>query len=246
MLTLHQFPRAFGLANPSPYCLKVETYLRLTQIPHAIDDKFPAVMRRAPKGKVPYISDGQGEWTYGDSSLILDYLKRAHGDPLDRHLTPTARAEGVAFTRLMEEHLVWTLAYSRWQDAAGFATTRDAFFDRVPRPLRGLAAGHVRRKIAGYLHGHGMGRHRPEEIHEFARVDVAALADFLGDKPYFLGATATTLDCAAYAVLANLIAVPFFSPVERCARDHDNLVAYCQRLHAECYPDLPPLAVPKG
>lgn len=52
MITLHHFGPAFGLPDPSPFCIKAEILLKLSGLPHAlrIGD-----LRRAPKGKLPLI-----------------------------------------------------------------------------------------------------------------------------------------------------------------------------------------------
>ena len=36
MITLFQFQRYWGLPNISPFCLKLETYLRLAKIPYQV------------------------------------------------------------------------------------------------------------------------------------------------------------------------------------------------------------------
>ena len=79
MLKLVQFHPAFGSRNMSPYCLKLETYLRMTGIAHEV--VWNSDTSKAPKGKLPYIIDG--DQVMGDSVLIIDYLKEKHGDPLD-------------------------------------------------------------------------------------------------------------------------------------------------------------------
>jgi hypothetical protein len=35
MITLYQFPPAWGVLNPSPFCMKVEMYLRMVELPSA-------------------------------------------------------------------------------------------------------------------------------------------------------------------------------------------------------------------
>jgi glutathione S-transferase len=67
MIELHQFSPNWGLPNASPFCMKLETYLRMANLPHQVvyEDK----MDKAPKGKMPYIVD-QGK-KLGDSNLIL-------------------------------------------------------------------------------------------------------------------------------------------------------------------------------
>ena len=68
---MHQFPAALGLPNASPFCMKLETYLRMTGLPFEVRPVTDP--RRAPKGKLPYIDDGGT--VLADSNLILDYLK---------------------------------------------------------------------------------------------------------------------------------------------------------------------------
>ena len=50
---LYQFPSAWGLPNPSPFCMKLEVFLRLAEIPYEIVT-WPDP-RKAPKGKLPFI-----------------------------------------------------------------------------------------------------------------------------------------------------------------------------------------------
>src|SRR5579863_5163865 len=66
-IKLFQFPRMFGIPNISPFCCKLETWLRITKIPYDVVD-LPDP-RKGPKGKVPFIEDvGQ---RLGDSSAIV-------------------------------------------------------------------------------------------------------------------------------------------------------------------------------
>ncbi len=58
MLQLFQFYPAFGVRNLSPFCLKLETYLRMSGIEHEV--VWSSSTRGAPKGKLPYIVDADG------------------------------------------------------------------------------------------------------------------------------------------------------------------------------------------
>lgn len=117
MITLYQFPLAFGLPNASPFCLKLELlYLRMTGLPYR--NRYTLDLQRAPKGKLPWIDDAGT--AVADSGLIVDYLKHKFGDPLDNGLTPLQRARALAITRLFEEHLywampIWSLIVSGWR-----------------------------------------------------------------------------------------------------------------------------------
>ena len=57
MIKIHQFEPAFGLPNASPFCMKLETYLRMAGIPFALATPNMQDMRKAPKGKMPFIDD---------------------------------------------------------------------------------------------------------------------------------------------------------------------------------------------
>jgi glutathione S-transferase len=233
MIILYQFPPAFGLPNASPFCLKLELYLRMAGLPYR--NRYTLELHRAPKGKLPWIDDDGT--ALADSGLIIDYLKGRYGDTLDRDLTPVQRATALAITRLLEEHLYWTVLHDRWISAVGWKMTRPGFFGAMPWPLRVIVPWVARRGIRAELHGHGMGRHTPEQIHALGVADVDALAELLGDKEFFLGSQATSVDAVAAAFLANIVMVPLESPIKRAAAAHPNLVAYCRRMAQQYFPD---------
>jgi hypothetical protein len=56
MIKLYQFKPALDLPNASPFCMKLEIYLRMANLPYEI--VLNADSRKAPKGKLPYIEDG--------------------------------------------------------------------------------------------------------------------------------------------------------------------------------------------
>jgi glutathione S-transferase len=232
MIRLVQFHPAFGLRNLSPFCLKLETYLRLTRIPHEV--VLTNDTRRAPKGKLPYIVDG--ERTLGDSALIIDDLKQRYGDPLDATLDAAQKAETLAWRALCEDHLLFALLYSRWVDADGWQITR-RLFAGLPLPLRPLVPGIVRRAVTRQVYAQGMGRHRRDEIYAFGVADVAALATLLGDKAYMLADAPCSLDATVYGFLAQLVDGPYDNPLTRQARATPTLVAYCQRIKQRCFAD---------
>jgi glutathione S-transferase len=230
-VTLYQFPTAFGLPNVSPFCMKVETYLRMAGIPYAL--RYGMYQLRAPKKKLPYIDDGGR--IVADSHLIIDYLKSAYGDRLDAALNPDQRALGTAILRLLEDSLYWVLLYARWIDETGWPMTRQAFFGALPVPLRWFVPGLARRGLAQQLHAQGTGRHTAEDIYAIGSADIAALALLLGDQSYFLGAEPSSVDAAAYAFLANILDVPLDQPLRQAARAQPNLSAYCARMRARYY-----------
>ncbi len=234
MIKLYQYEPAFGLPNASPFCMKLETYLRMVQLPFETPLMKLRDIGKTPKGKLPYIDDN-GK-TLADSSLIIDYLKATYGDPLDGWLGAGERALALAFQRLLEENLYWALLHSRWIEAPGWALTRPAFFASLPWPLKWIIPPIARRGLRRQLHGHGMGRHSAQEIHAIGQRDITALADFLADKRYFLGDQPCSLDASAYAFVANILWDPLASPLKQHALQYPQLEAYCQRMRSRYYP----------
>lgn len=233
MIRLYQFHPAFGLPNASPFCMKLETYLRMAELPYEI---VPAAgPMKAPKGKMPYIEDN-GK-AIGDSGLIIEYLKATYGDRLDSHLTPLERATGLGLRRLMEENLYWALLYTRWIEPECWPIVKAAFFSRLPPPFKWFVPYLARRGLVKEMHGHGMGRHSRAEIYAIGNADITALADFLGDKTFFLGDRPASLDATAYAFLANILWGPGDSLLKRHAAKFPNLDAYYRRMKAKYYPD---------
>jgi glutathione S-transferase len=231
MIKLHQFAPAFGLPNASPFCMKLETYLRMAGLSYELVNSGNVMA--APKGKLPYIDDDGT--IVADTSFIIDHLKSRYGDPLDDTLTPLQRALGTAFQRLIEENLYWAVVHTRWADEAGWVKTREAFFGALPAPLRWFVPALARRALLAELRGQGMGRHSVAEIHAIGCRDVTAIADFLADKPFMLGPRPTSLDATAYAFLANLLWAPVDSPIRRLALQRTELQAYCERMKARYF-----------
>ena len=60
--------------------------------------------------------------------------------------------------------------------------------------------------------------------------DVTAVAQFLADKQFFMGAEPTSIDAVAYGFLATLNASKLDSPVVLCARRFPQIAAYCARM----------------
>jgi glutathione S-transferase len=233
MIKLYQFEPAFGLPNASPFCMKLETYLRMAGLPFEIPTATLAHLRRAPLGKMPYIED-QGR-LLADSSFIIEDLKLRYGDPLDGWMTAPESATALAFQRLLEENLYWAVVYTRWVEPQGWEMTREAFFGKLPVPLKWIVPPLARRGLIQELRGHGMGRHSREEILAIGRRDITALADFLDDKAFFMGDLPSSLDACAYAFLANLLWAPLASELKLHAMKYPQLQAYCERMRCRFY-----------
>jgi glutathione S-transferase len=232
MIQLHQYPPMFGLPNPSPFCMKLETYLRMAKIPYEVVRVVDP--RKGPKGKVPWIRD-EGR-TIADSAFIIEYLKEAYGDPLNKRLGAGERATSLALQRMIEEHLYWAIANGRFVDEEAWPSTKAQFLAGFPAPMRPLVGRLVRKTIAKALYAQGLGRHSQEEISRIACDDLTALSTLLGEKQYFFGDEPSELDATAYGFLAQVL----WAPGSRRIREHlektRNLQAFCERVKRTFYP----------
>ena len=232
MITLYQFSPNWGLPNASPFCMKLETYLRMANLPHTV--VYEDTLDKAPKKKMPYIED-EGK-KIGDSNLIIDYLINTYGDRTDSNLSPSDRGISLAMRRMIDENLYWCLVYSRWMNEKGWEITRSAYFGNLPPVIKQILPGVLRKATRKSLEGHGMGKHSEEEVYAIGCRDLVALSGFLSDKPFFFGNEPTILDASAYAIVYNLIKAPIESPLKQKAQQLENLMSFCDRMTTRFYP----------
>ena len=231
-LEVHQFAPALGLPNASPFCMKLETYLRMAGLPYRLVNSGDVL--GAPKREA-CSSHRRRRHARRGHDFIIDYLKGRYGDPLDAHLSPFERAQATAFQRLFEENLYWVLIHMRWAEAAGWARTRTAFFGIAARPLRWCARPCAAWRSSPSCAATVLGRHGAAEIQAIGCRDVTAVADFLADKPFMLGDRPTSLDATAHAFLANLLGRWSNRRSGADAQARPTLEAYCQRMKARYF-----------
>jgi glutathione S-transferase len=235
-IVLWQMQPLWGIPNPSPFCLKVETWLRMAGLPYearAIDGP-----PKAKSGKVPYIERAGGS-VLSDSSVIIDTLTREHGVELDRALSARDRALGTLMQRTFEESLYFIALHERWVDERNWPRVAQDYFGHFPWVLRTFVLPIVRRQIVASAHGQGISRLSESDRIEKGKADVRAIAELLGDKPYFFGQP-SRYDAIAYGFLANALASPLPSPISGEAKSHANLVAFCERMKQTYWADWKP------
>ena len=232
-IKLFQFPRLFGIPNVSPFCCKLETWLRIADIPYAVVDTPDP--RKAPKGKVPFIEDGG--MRIGDSSLIIDYLKKTRGVDPDIHLDAAQRATALLVQRTIEEHVAFIILYTHFIRPEGWQQMKGTF--QVPALIRPLVARLLRRRMRQILLLQGLLRHSDDEIMAMARRDWQAILASMSDGPFFFGAEPATIDAVLFGALATSLLTPVPSPVADFLRAQPRLVAHTETMKKRFYPDLP-------
>ncbi|XP_061631731.1 failed axon connections homolog isoform X1 [Phyllopteryx taeniolatus] len=232
-IILHQFSRPKnGVPSLSPFCLKIETYLRMVDLPYQnyFDGKL------SPQGKMPWL-----EYNYeqvSGSEFIVDFLEEKLGVNLNHNLTQEERAVSRAVTKMVEEHLYWTIAYCQWVDnleeTQKLLAMSGPLSDTLKWLLSRLNGSVVRRE----MYGHGIGRFSKEEVYALMEKDMRTLATLLGDKKYFMGSKISTLDATVFGHLAQAMwTLPGTRPEQLMKGELINLAMFCERMRRRFWPE---------
>lgn len=234
-VTLFQFPRRFGIPNISPFCCKLETWLRIASIPYdVVDTQNP---RTGPKGKLPYIEDaGQ---RIPDSSTIIDHLKTTrHVDP-DAHLDDGQRATSLLVQRTLEEHYAFITLYTHFIRDEGWKETQ-VFFEAVPALVRPLVTRMLRRALRRVLWSQGTLRHSDEEIMQAGIADWKAVLPAMSGGPFFFGDRPSTVDATIFGALATTVMTPIQSPIRDYLRSQPQGMSYAQHMLRTYFSEFAP------
>ncbi len=239
IVAVHGLPPIWGLPNPSPFAIKLLTWLRMANVPHEL-----RVLRRPPRsssGKIPYIDRPDGS-VLSDSATIIRTLAQERGIDLDDGLDESTRALGHVVRRTFEESLYFVGLYERFFTPEGYAVVRMDYVRHLPWPIRTFARILVRRNARRNAWGQGIARHTREQVAEIGRADLTALSAILGSKPFFLGETPRTVDATALAFLWGYSRHPFESALRKNVEKLPNLLAFVARMRERYWADVAELA----
>jgi len=227
MITLYKFGPAFGLRETGPFVLKLMAYMRLCGI--EFTEEVQGDPRKAPKGKIPYIKDGDQE--IGDSTFIINHLKSKFGDPLAEGLSTDEIAMSHALKVMLEERTYWAgMIYPRWVKKEHSKLMADTFFGEIPGFIRGVIFGRVAKGVTRNLQGQGIARHTDDEIFELGIADIKSIEALLGNKDFMLGDRPREIDCTVYPMLYGMSADTFPMPIQAYIRNAPLLQAYITRM----------------
>jgi len=231
MITLAAFGPGFGLPDPSPFVTKTEVLLKMSGLPF---EKRSMGVRKAPKGKLPYIED-EGQ-VIADSTFIRLHLERKYGIDFDQALTPAQRGAAWAVEKMLEDQLYWVIINERWLDDANFAKGPAVFFKNIPAPLRPFIVRMVRNGLRKTIHGHGLGRHAAHEIDELGARAIGSVSNVLGDNEYLMGSQPCGADATVYAFMISSLCSHFDTRLRASAQKFPNIVEYCERMRRKFHP----------
>lgn len=236
---LFSFPAVMHVHNISPFALKLESFLRLWNISYESIPTF----KFSRKGQVPYVrinSPERGAAEIPDSNVIISLLRKRFGidKKENKILTLEQRVVAHAVTRMLEEHTTQIGFYYRyglhmkefcrvlipsdWFVLAGKGVKTWLISKMWVRIMQ--SAFIKKKKWVSY------GRHSDDEQWSFSFQDLQALSDYLGEKKYFFGEEATTIDCTLFGHLAQFLYIPMDFPQKEYMYEHcQNLVRYVDR-----------------
>ncbi len=230
MITLYTFGPFAELPDLSPFVAKAMLLLKMADLAF-VEDRTG--LRKAPKGKLPYIDD-DGE-KIPDTTFIRFHIEKKYGFDYDAGLTGEQKAIGWTLEKMCEEHLYWLILADRWLDNGNFARGVSHFFDALPAPLRPLIRAAVRRKIRAACHAQGLLRHSPEEKRLLARRALAAASTILGETPFLFGDSPHGADATLGAFVMGALCPQFDSATREEAERLPNLVAYGERIRTKYF-----------
>ncbi|WP_070971142.1 glutathione S-transferase family protein [Vibrio sonorensis] len=235
MLVLHKFVSAWDVADISPFCIKVETYLRF------IDVKFELRTtnnRRSQTSKLPVLQIDD-EYV-SDSNQIIARLERQSQSSLDASLNESQRITGRLLRSAIEQDFYFLMMWHYYQDEQGF----EIYWPELKRYcceigvrpwLLPFVKKAVRRKFLKVLHAQGTGRKNREEVEEEACEILSLIASILANKSFIHGEKPTTIDATVYGFLSRVLFSPFEGKVKDHLQKQDNLVNYCKRIQTNYY-----------
>lgn len=237
---LHTFPTVPHVYNISPFAIKVEGFLRLSNIPY----EMVYTMKLGSKGQIPYVRLNGEE--IGDSNVIIPQLKQHFNVDIDAPLTASQRGIGHAILRMLEEHTAQIGFYYRYGlhmvDFYAALNIPDRLFD-AKNSLKGLAIasawkafqpGGTKKKMKM----RGLANHSDEELWSFSFADLRAISDLLGEDTYFHGSEPSTIDCAIFGHLSQFLFIPLDFPQKQFLQSEcTNVVDFVKRFREKHWPD---------
>lgn len=234
-ITLHQFPRVGKFPNLSPFCMKLETYLRMTHREYQTINLLNP-RKSAVRGKLPFIT--YGNEVIGDSSLIIERLEADSEAPLDQHLNAEQRAEKICIQRMLEDHLYWIIVYGRWCSTAGWPVWSGGMKKRLPPFIGTVILNRIKAQVVKQLVAQGIGRFDESTIFNFGLTDLQALNTKLGNRTWYFNDQPSVIDAIIYAFLGSCISAIWPSPLKDYVLAQPNLMQYYNHIQDHYFPEL--------
>jgi len=231
---LCQFPLCPSVRTISPFALKLETWLRLTNIKY--ENIF--TMKFHPRThQIPYI-ELNGE-SLSDSNLIISKLTEHFAVSLDNDLTGEQSAMSQATTSMLENYTAQTGFHYRY----GFNMARFVEFLKLGEYYnneRAVRFWTIFQPFSTRLRNHLSGLSRVENatVWSLASRDLLALSAWLGTKQFFHGSHPSSVDCVMFGQLVQFLYIDIGFPQKTFIESEcRNLVDFVARMKEKYWSD---------
>ncbi|CAB3405434.1 unnamed protein product [Caenorhabditis bovis] len=234
---LYQFPRIRRIPNASPFCLKLETWLRMSDVQYEIPEVPMSI--RSKEGTLPFVELNGVE--YHDSTFIIRDLDKMlpNHTSIDDHLSPEQKAASMAFEALIEKPLLLSSMVFRIENL-------DKLIDLLnPKDLGMLAPivkplvfNNFSKALVSKIDASDLGFHSRDERVRIGSDAIRALSDYLGTKHYLHGFKPTKVDASLFGILAQILYAPYDSDhKDVLIGECHNLVEFVERVKSRFWPD---------
>ncbi|WKX98812.1 hypothetical protein Q1695_014027 [Nippostrongylus brasiliensis] len=229
---LYQFPRSPTVPNVSPFCLKVETFLRVNKIAYEV---CPLTMGRSQYGLLPFV-ELNGEHI-ADSQVIVNRLTKYFSVKAYKSAKDAAVARTVCRTADIHTFMV-NYKFKLVDNANNFVAMlmKDLGCPSFLLPLATALGGYMMKQKATKRIAGSVGQLSDEDYKELLRMDLDAYRDILGDQKYLFGDEITPADCTLFGQLATTLYVTVDTYGKEVLKEHyPSLVAYCERIKTSVF-----------
>ncbi|CAJ0598110.1 unnamed protein product [Cylicocyclus nassatus] len=234
---LYQFPRAKVLPNLSPFCLKIETFLKANKVPYEVS---PVLISRSQYGKLPFV-ELNGEHI-ADSQVIINRLTKHFN--LKQLSNPRDHAIARAVERMTEIHTFMVQYYFKIVDDANSLAEigcRDANFPEWLIPVIVPIMGFFIKRKALQRIVSGVGGMSTENYKEVLKKDYDVYQALLGKQNYLFGDEIAAIDCSVFGQLATVLYLPYSCYAKDLLKEeYPALVDYCDRIKETVFGDYKP------
>ncbi|XP_065324748.1 failed axon connections homolog isoform X1 [Gordionus sp. m RMFG-2023] len=221
------------IPSPSPYVLKLETYLRMANIPYKIDSNFI----KSTEGKVPWIQYNGLE--IADSQGCIDYFNKKLEFDFNKQLSEREKSVALAFRILAENHLVWCLVMFRFIYCPIHHFLSQLHLTCCQRLAYYLLWPYYKCQVSKKITQNGIGYKTLPQVYAIASADLNALSTFLGNKSYFMGEQPSEVDASIFGIISQFLwTLPSDNLLkDKFQTDWTNLASYCVRMKKRFWPD---------
>jgi len=242
MVYLFQFTRSPQIPSISPFCLKLESWLKLQGIKYQnVDHKCK---HRSKKGMLPFIELNGEE--VADSEHIIEVLSKKFEKSMPAELSQEQKNVQHAMITMVENHLHWTIVHWKTKDVENILkgyklNLQDVLGSKVPASVLNFYFKHsFCRKGLKRVRSSGMGALSAEDIENSGKKDLQTLSEMLGEKEFFFGEEPSMLDLVVFSHVGQLVMVDkehACSLRDFLEADAKNLVGLVNRVKDRCWGD---------